>query len=92
WPLSSARLNIVASPEYLARHGAPESVEALEQHQLIGFSQPDSLNHWPLRHTAGDRYQVRPAIRASSGETIRHLALQGQGIACLSDFMTAADL
>ncbi|ALU90129.1 LysR family transcriptional regulator [Herbaspirillum rubrisubalbicans] len=91
-PLSSARLNIVASPDYLARCGTPESVEALEQHQLIGFSQPDILNHWPLRHTAGDRYQTRPAIRASSGETIRHLALQGQGIACLSSFMTDADI
>ncbi|ADJ64428.1 LysR family transcriptional regulator [Herbaspirillum seropedicae] len=90
--LSSARLNVVASPAYLARHGEPESVEALEQHQLIGFSQPDQLNHWPLRHSAGDRYQTRPAIRASSGETIRHLALQGQGIACLSNFMSDADI
>lgn len=91
-PLSSARLNIVASPDYLARHGEPESVEALEQHQLIGFSQPDSLNHWPLRHRAGDRYETRPALRASSGETIRHLALAGQGIACLSSFMSDADI
>ena len=90
--LSSARLNIVASPAYLARHPAPASVEALEQHQLIGFSQPEILNHWPLRHHAGDRYQTRPALRASSGETIRHLALQGQGIACLSSFMTDDDI
>ncbi|MFJ3055063.1 LysR substrate-binding domain-containing protein [Herbaspirillum sp. NPDC087042] len=90
--LSSARLNIVASPAYLERHGAPDSVEALEQHQLIGFSQPETLNHWPLRHSAGDRYQTRPAIRASSGETIRQLALHGQGIACLSSFMTDADI
>ncbi len=90
--LSSARLNIVASAAYLERHGAPDSVEALEQHQLIGFSQPETLNHWPLRHSAGDRYQTRPAIRASSGETIRQLALHAQGIACLSSFMTDADI
>jgi DNA-binding transcriptional LysR family regulator len=34
---------------------------------------------------------VHPALAASSGETIRQLALAGAGIACLSDFMTAAD-
>ncbi|WP_039785382.1 LysR family transcriptional regulator [Herbaspirillum huttiense] len=91
-PLTSARLQLLASPEYLRRHGTPKTVKDLDKHQLIGFTQPEGLNNWPLQHEYGDRYQVRPAIRASSGETIRHLALQGQGIACLSDFMTAADL
>ncbi|MBP0599587.1 LysR family transcriptional regulator [Herbaspirillum sp. LeCh32-8] len=91
-PLSSARLNIVASPGYLARYGEPSSVEELERHRLIGFSQPESLNQWPLRHAGGDRYPVKPAIRASSGETIRQLALHGQGIASLSNFMSDADI
>lgn len=35
--------------------------------------------------------QIRPAVSASSGETLRQLALAGEGIACLADFMTAAD-
>lgn len=32
-----------------------------------------------------------PTLRASSGETLRQLALRGQGIVCLSDFMTGPD-
>ena len=32
-----------------------------------------------------------PSLSASSGETLRQLALQGAGIVCLSDFMTAGD-
>ena len=32
-----------------------------------------------------------PSLTASNGETLRQLALQGVGIVCLSDFMTAAD-
>lgn len=90
--LSTARMNVVASPAYLAAHGEPPDVEALDAHALLGFSQPDSLNMWPLLHAGGDRYPARAAVRASSGETIRQLALHGQGIACLSDFMSDADI
>lgn len=36
-------------------------------------------------------FAIHPALAASSGETIRQLALAGAGVACLADFMTAAD-
>ena len=35
---------------------------------------------------------MTPQVTASSGETLRHLALGGAGIASLSDFMTRADV
>lgn len=35
---------------------------------------------------------MHPVISASSGETIRHLALAGVGIACLADFLTHNDV
>jgi DNA-binding transcriptional LysR family regulator len=34
----------------------------------------------------------QPGISASSGETVRQLALEGQGICCLSNFMTIDDI
>ncbi len=40
---------------------------------------------------ANEGLAIHPALAASSGETIRQLALGDAGIACLSDFMTAAD-
>jgi DNA-binding transcriptional LysR family regulator len=57
----------------------------------LGFTQPDSLNQWPLRHALGQHWQVTPSIKASSGETLRQLALEGAGIVCLADFMTLQD-
>jgi DNA-binding transcriptional LysR family regulator len=90
-PLGANRLRVLASPAYLASRGRPESVEALARHRLIGFTQPESLNDWPLRNPQGDRYTIAPALRASSGETLRQLALAGAGIACLADFMTRED-
>lgn len=90
--LGCSPLNILASPAYLERHGIPETVEALSQHVLLGFTQTETLNHWPLRHAEGDRLQIQPQLAASSGETLRQLALEGQGIVCLSHFMTHEDI
>lgn len=90
-PLATSRLRVLASPAYLAEHGRPKNVAALAQHTLLGFTQPEALNRWPLRSAAGDEWPAVPTILASSGETLRQLALQGEGIVCLSDFMTTAD-
>ncbi|GAB7532678.1 LysR family transcriptional regulator [Pseudomonas sp. 3A(2025)] len=90
--LGCTGLNIVASPAYLQRHGTPASVTDLAGHTLLGFTQVETLNHWPLRHVGGDRFAIEPSIAASSGDTLRHLALVGEGIACLSHFMTHEDL
>lgn len=90
-PLGSNRLRILASPAYLKAHGTPKTVADLAQHNLLGFTQPESLNQWPLRHPLGDSLNITPSLSASSGETLRQLALAGAGIVCLADFMTAAD-
>lgn len=90
-PLGSSRLRVLASPAYVATHGRPKSTAALAQHTLLGFTQPEALNLWPLRGPHGDAWPATPDIAASSGETLRQLALEGAGIVCLSDFMTARD-
>lgn len=89
--LCTSRLRVLASPAYLATKGKPRQMADLQNHRLIGNSQLPSLNEWPLRGSQGDSYPATPAISASSGETMRHLALAGVGIVCLADFMTEAD-
>lgn len=83
---------VVASPAYLAWRGLPASVEALDEHEILGFTQPESLNVWPLRHQGGSSLSVTPTLATSSGETQRMLAIHGVGIACLSEFMLCDDL
>jgi len=90
--LGSTPLSILASPQYLKKHGTPRTVEALADHSLLGFTQTETLNHWPLRHAEGDRLLIKPTVSASSGETLRQLALAGDGIVCLSHFMTHEDV
>jgi len=94
--LGSSRILVLAAPGYLERHGTPASVADLARHRLLGFTAPASLNIWPLRNDDIEGQEAGwPAtltVTASSGETVRHLALAGAGIASLSDFLTRADV
>jgi DNA-binding transcriptional LysR family regulator len=89
--IGSSRVRVLASPAYLERHGMPATAGELSTHALLGFTQPESLNDWPLRDDEGNALRIKPAIATSSGETLRQMALAGLGIVCLSDFMTRAD-
>jgi DNA-binding transcriptional LysR family regulator len=90
--LGHTRLRLLASPDYLRRHGVPRDVADLSRHELLGFSEPETLNQWPLLHANGKPVQITPTLVSSSGETLRQLALQSMGIICMSDFMTAIDV
>lgn len=91
-PLGTSKLHLVASPDYLAKHGRPGSVKDLASHRLIGFSYPDKHNRWPVRGDDEQFMQIKPDIASSNGEVIRHLALCGQGIARMSGFLTRVDV
>ncbi|MEW6761004.1 MAG: LysR family transcriptional regulator [Pseudomonadota bacterium] len=90
--LGASHIRVLAAPAYLEKHGLPSTVEDLKIHRTLGFTAPASLNTWPLRHAGGEGWTVTPSVVASSGETVRHLALSGTGIASLSDFLTRADV
>ncbi|MDG3086037.1 LysR family transcriptional regulator [Vibrio hannami] len=86
--LGQSQLFIVASPEYLESNGMPKAPDDLLEHQLIGFTEPRVLNEWPLSGITA----ITPSISSSSGETVRQLALNGNGISCLSGFMVKEDI
>jgi len=87
-PLGKSLLYVVAAPEYLALHGYPENIEALAHHQRIGFLGAKALNEWPLPGV--QTHQVK--LAASNGESVRQLAIMGNGIACLSGYMVKNDI
>jgi DNA-binding transcriptional LysR family regulator len=86
--MGNSKLHIVASPRYLAKTSIPNNLSELKQHDLIGFADSPKLNNWFLT----DDIEIRPRITASNGEAIRQLALNGNGIALLSNFMIQKDL
>jgi DNA-binding transcriptional LysR family regulator len=78
---------VVASPNYLARWGVPETPEDLRNHNCLNFSFRRAEPVWPF-HRDGAYYtlKVRGAVEANSADTLEQLALDGVGIARLGNF------
>ncbi|MDX6019100.1 DNA-binding transcriptional regulator YafC [Scandinavium sp. V105_16] len=91
-PLFASYRKIIASPEYVERFGMPETVDDLKQHLCLGFTEPASLNTWPLACCDGQLHEVTSGISSNSGETLKQLCLSGNGIACLSDYMVDKEI
>lgn len=87
-PLGKSLLYIVASPDYVEKRGLPSKSSELVHHDTLGFSTPKTLNDWPLKEFT----RLTPTLTSSNGETLRQLALAGNGIACLSGFMVKKDI
>lgn len=90
--IGSSQRALYASPGYITQHGEPLHVRELENHKCLGFTQPKSLNIWPMRTENGEWVAINPHMRATSGETLKQLAMFDNGIACISEFAVQEEL
>ncbi|MCR0983093.1 LysR family transcriptional regulator [Roseomonas populi] len=92
WRLAPSRRILVASPDYLERHGVPASVPALEKHRGIFYTNRSHLD-WRFVGPDGPRIvRGRLALRVNNGDVMRDAALAGLGIALLPTFIANADV
>ncbi|KRP66702.1 LysR family transcriptional regulator [Pseudomonas orientalis] len=84
---------IVASPDYLARHGTPVMPHDLFQHNCLRFNFRRAAPDWPFR-VDGREFSLKVAgtIEGNSGEVLAQLAKLGAGIARVGAFSVAQDL
>lgn len=80
----NSRLRILASPAYLDAQGRRSRQACAARLQSAGIAErvADLGAH-------GEPCRIAPAVWSSRGETLKQLALDGAGIVCRSDFMTA---
>ncbi|MET4491205.1 LysR family transcriptional regulator [Bradyrhizobium sp. LA7.1] len=84
---------LVASPEYLARSGAPITPEDLTRHNCLRFSFRPLPATWPFRR--GDEHfdiEIVGNIAVDNGDAIMQLALAGHGIARVGHFHVQREL
>mgnify|MGYP002777879323 CR=1 FL=1 len=78
------RERLLASAEYLARRGAPATVEELVKHDLMSWLPPGEDGRvWPT--LAGEAIEVEPALVTADVHVLRQNVLAGLGIAFVPD-------
>ena len=93
--LARNRRIMCASPAYLARLGAPQTLAELSQHQcllLAGFNGVE--DRWQLTDKHGEKHSVKVKGRLESnlGDALRDAALSGLGISLHSSWHINKDL
>ncbi|MCS3418659.1 LysR family transcriptional regulator [Pseudomonas yamanorum] len=84
---------IVASPDYLARHGTPRVPQDLLNHNCLRFNFRRATPDWPFRLDGRDfSLKVAGTIEGNSGEALSQFARLGAGIARIGAFSVADDL
>lgn len=84
---------VVASPDYLARHGTPQAPEDLLQHNCLRFNFRRAEPNWPFVRD-GEVFSLKVCgnIECSSGEALAQLARVGAGIARIGAFTVNEDI
>lgn len=91
--LSSTRLILCASPNYVSQHGAPAGPSELASRTVIAYTLLSMGEHWEFEGPDGPvTVTVAPRMRANSGETCVAAALQHQGIVLQPSFLVGAHL
>jgi len=90
---AQTRIILVATPQFLTRHGAPESPEDLHRFQAVAFMERGSVQPWSFQ-TGQNVRRVTPAgvFRTSDIEQMRMGVLEHLGIAQAPAWLFAAEL
>jgi DNA-binding transcriptional LysR family regulator len=96
WKLRASSTLLVATPNYLEKHGTPRQPDDLTQHNCLYYLRSAELPVWSFspRQRPDERQNV--AIHgnfcANNSEMLRELVLADQGIALLPDFSSENEL
>jgi DNA-binding transcriptional LysR family regulator len=81
---------IVASADYIRRHGRPDSPETLRHHQCLTYPRGPQSPQWTFesREQPAERVSVKVQgpFATNNSESLRDAVLAGLGIALLPDF------
>lgn len=74
-----------ASPTYLDRHGRPQTLADLQDHEVIGYQHMSNTQLWAFEKDTPPPLQGRLSL--NNGEAMRDMAIEGLGLAILPGFL-----
>ncbi len=87
WRLTPSRRLLVASPDYLDRHGNPASLADLDRHRGIFYAHRGAAD-WRFSGPDGAvTVRAHAALRVNNGDMMRDAAIAGLGLALLPAFI-----
>ncbi|RUP07525.1 LysR family transcriptional regulator [Hyphomicrobium sp.] len=91
--IAPARIVLVASPDYIEKHGEPETPGDLVEHRCLSYGHTTSLQRWHLTEN-GESVSVSIAscMSSNNGDVLREAAVKGIGIAILPTFIVGNDI
>ena len=97
WQLCASRSLLVASADYLRRHGTPAHPSELAQHACLPYLRDAAGQSWSFERGSGRKAErvvvaIDGPLRANNSEVLREAVLGGVGIGLLPDFSAAAHL
>lgn len=92
--LGSHEMVVCASPDYLAAHGTPRSLEDLQAHVSILYSRPGWTHGWLFRDQAGAIVEVAPShrIRLDDLAAVMDAAVDDAGLAWIPSWLARPHL
>ncbi|HED2524081.1 LysR substrate-binding domain-containing protein [Klebsiella aerogenes] len=91
--LAPYRMVICAAPDYLARHGTPQTPADLAGHQCLSHTVWTARNEWRLPGAAEEvRWKRDAVLRCNDGYALRMAAVAGAGLLLQPEVLLAEDL
>jgi DNA-binding transcriptional LysR family regulator len=89
--LGEQRMRVVASPDYLARHGTPQSLDDLAGHEGVVYGRGAQVKSWQFKGPDGQAIEteMRCRLRLDDLEAIVDATLEGAGLAWLPCWLIA---
>lgn len=91
--LTESHLWLVASPAYIKQQGTPQTPDDLRNHICLQDSNYRGGTRWPFQIEGVMRkIAIHPQFITNSATAMRNLAMMGEGIALVPDFVVSADI
>lgn len=91
--LAPYRMAICAAPDYMVRHGTPQTPADLAGHQCLSHTVWTARNEWRLPGAAEEvRWKRDAVLRCNDGYALRMAAVAGAGLLLQPEVLLAEDL
>ncbi len=91
--IAPARLVLVASPEYLQKHGTPQVPADLINHRCLSYGHTTSMQRWHLTERGQPiSVSIGSCMSSNNGDALRDAAVRGIGISSLPTFIVGEDI